>query len=346
MTTNSCYEMKIFVQQMHKDLFSSLLTELGISNFILDSVDCDLEAEYNPADSRQNQYESLLSQSESPIVIYSDNKEYLEDVQKALEHVLPSLQIPIAENMFAISEVDDSWRESWKNSFKPVFVKNVFAIIPPWENPNNFTQKFKITIDPGMAFGTGQHETTRLCLEAMLLMQKEPFQKTVSDGAAQARLDAVYTSVHEKTEQQQQRSMRPFFEKVLDVGTGSGILAIAAHLLGAKEIIGIDLDPDCIPIAIENAAANGISDIQFSHNSCDQILRNAEFDLVLANIQSTPLKSILPEIKRLVAQDGQIILSGILASERDEFVDFAKGLGLIFKSSQTMNDWCSIQFVR
>lgn len=308
MTTNSCYEMKIFVQQMHKDLFSSLLTELGISNFVLDSVDCDLEAEYNPADSRQDQYENLLSQSQSPIVIYSDNKEYLEDVQKALEHVLPSLEIPITENMFVISEVDSSWRESWKNSFKPVFVKDVFAIIPPWENPNDFTQKFKITIDPGMAFGTGQHETTRLCLEAMLTL--------------------------------------PFFEKVLDVGTGSGILAIAAHLLGAKEIVGIDLDPDCIPIAIENAATNGISDIQFSHNSCDQILKDAEFDLVVANIQSTPLKSILPEIKRLVTQNGHIILSGILACERDDFVDFAKNFDLIFKSSQTMNDWCSIQFTR
>ena len=66
------YEMKIFVQQMHKNLFSSLLTELGVSNFILDSVDCDLEAEYNPADSRQDQYENLLQQSQSPIVIYSD----------------------------------------------------------------------------------------------------------------------------------------------------------------------------------------------------------------------------------------------------------------------------------
>lgn len=302
----SCYEMKIFVQQMHKDLFSVLLPELGVSDFILDAVDCDLEAEYNPHNSNQNRYEEILSHAQSPIVIYSEDKNQLIFVQKELERVLPDLHIPVTEGMFVITEIDGSWRDSWKDSFKPIFVKDMFAILPPWENPEAFTQKFKITIDPGMAFGTGQHETTRLCLEAMLGVSK--------------------------------------LNRVLDVGTGSGILAIAAHMLGASQIVGTDLDPDCIPIAVENAQKNGISDILFVHQSCDQITPDHGFDTIIANIQSTPLKSILPEIKRLAAPHANIILSGILTSERDDFVSFAKSLGFVFRSTIDLNDWCCIGF--
>lgn len=302
----SCYEMKIFVQQMHKDLFSVLLPELGISDFILDAVDCDLEAEYNPNNSNQNRYEEFLLQAQSPIVVYSEDKNQLIFVQKELERILPSLHIPVTEDMFVITEIDGNWRDSWKDSFKPIFVKDVFAILPPWENPEKFTQKFKITIDPGMAFGTGQHETTRLCLEAMLNV--------------------------------------PHLGRVLDVGTGSGILAIAARMLGSKNIIGTDLDPDCIPIALENAQANGISDIPFYHQPCDQITPDHSFNTIIANIQSTPLKTILGEIKRLAAPGAQIILSGILTSERDDFVSFAKALGFVFQSTIDLNDWCCLCF--
>jgi len=302
---NTCYELKIFVPQSHKDLFTELLPKLGIFHFVSDAVDCDLEAEYNPKDDKQQQYEDFLNNNASPMVIYHEDKSYLERVQKALEHVLPSVGISIQDIRFELLEIGNQWQESWKNSFKPVFVRNMFAILPPWEAPEQFDQQFKIIIDPGMAFGTGQHETTRLCLESMI------------------DLDVQNKSV-------------------LDVGTGSGILAIAACFLKAKTIVATDLDPTCIPIAQENAEKNNAHGIAFAHKSCDQLEHDHSFDIVVANIQSTPLKTLLPEIKRLTTPQGTIVLSGILEIERQEFVAHAQTLGFTLKTSATLNDWCCL----
>ncbi|BBH54279.1 50S ribosomal protein L11 methyltransferase [Fluviispira sanaruensis] len=297
-----CYELKINISEENKDILAELFAELDIHDFVLGTLECDVEAEYNPQDPKHDYYTELAHNI--PVILYNNDKEYLLSIQSALKHLFPKVNIPFDETTFTIQELaDQDWKESWKASFRPIFVKDIFAIIPPWEQSKSFTQKHKIVIDPGMAFGTGQHETTRLCLETML----------------------NYTIP----------------KKVLDVGTGSGILAIAAQKLGAEFIIANDLDPDCMRIAEENAQTNNAAGIQFTNIPIEDI-KETDFALIIANIQSRPLKAIMPSIREHIADKGIVILSGILVSERKDFLAFLAEKKMNFLATHTMGDWCSI----
>ncbi|APJ04622.1 50S ribosomal protein L11 methyltransferase [Silvanigrella aquatica] len=296
------YELDIHVPEENKEFIAEILTELGIDNFVLGSIDCDVEAEYNPQAPRHDYYTELVK--ETPVVIYSEDKEYLESVQKSLEHVLTSIQFPYDQKTFLIKPIaDQNWQESWKASFKPILIEDKIAILPPWENPSQFGQTHKIIINPGMAFGTGQHETTRLCLEVMLKYNIP--------------------------------------SRVMDVGTGSGILAIAAAKLGATHIVANDLDPDCMRIALENAEVNQTQHIIFTNSAIEEIVEK-EFEMIIANIQSRPLKAIMPSIRDHITDKGIVILSGILVAEMQDFKEFLKSQKMLFIENHIMGDWCSL----
>lgn len=296
------YELGIMITEDKKDLLAAILGELGIHDFVLGSIDCDVEAEYNPLEPKHDYYSELVK--ETPLIIYSDDIEYLESIQKSLEHVFTIMGLSFSGSTFFIKPIaDQDWKESWKASFKPILIHDEIAILPPWENKENFEQIHKIIINPGMAFGTGQHETTRLCLEAML-KYKMP-------------------------------------ERVLDVGTGSGILAITATKLGAKYVIGNDLDSDCMRIAAENAEVNQASNITFTTAAIENIT-DKNFGMIIANIQSRPLKAIMGSIRDHIDEEGIIILSGVLVSEMEDFKDFLVKQKMYFISSHIMGDWCSL----
>lgn len=296
------YELGIIITEDKKDLLAAILGELGIHDFVLGSIECDVEAEYNPLDPKHDYYTELVQ--ETPVIIYSDDKEYLESVQKTLEYVFKTMAFPFTEETFFLRPIaDQDWKESWKASFRPIFIEDKIAILPPWENQENFRQAHKIVINPGMAFGTGQHETTRLCLEAML-QYKMP-------------------------------------ERLLDVGTGSGILAIAATKLGAKYVLANDLDSDCMRIATENAEINQTSNIIFTNTAIENILEK-NFGMIIANIQSRPLKSIMGSIHDHIADKGIIILSGILVSEMEDFKNFLVQQNVTLVTHHIMGDWCSL----
>jgi ribosomal protein L11 methyltransferase len=296
------YELGISIAEEKKDLLAAILGELGIHDFVLGSIDCDIEAEYNPLKPKHDYYSELVQ--ETPIIIYSEDKEYLESVQKSLEHVFVAIAFPFNNNTFFIRPIaDQNWKESWKASFKPIIIGDKIVVLPPWEDKENFKQVHKILINPGMAFGTGQHETTRLCLEVMLKYEIP--------------------------------------EKVLDVGTGSGILAIAATKLGAKYVIANDLDPDCMKIAIENAEINQTPGIIFTKTAIESII-DKNFGMIIANIQSRPLKFIMESIRDHIDEKGIVILSGILVTEMDDFKDFLAKKKMFYISSYIMGDWCSL----
>jgi ribosomal protein L11 methyltransferase len=297
-----CYELKIYVAQDQSELVAQILTELEIGDFIYGEIDCDIEAEYDPSKVTVDLYEKL--NENPPIVLYNEDKEFLQSVQSALLSLFPKVNIPILPNTFLIQEIQDqNWRESWKKSFKPVLVKDFFAIIPPWEKPENFSQKHKIIINPGMAFGTGQHETTRLCLELMLKV--------------------------------------PVAKRVFDVGTGSGILAIAAKKLGSQFVLGNDIDPECMAVANENTKNNLVDGIIFVSDAISNI-NEFNFDLIIANIQSRPLKVLIPDILKRATNSARIILSGILVAEKEDFIQFLSERGARVVCVEVLNHWCAI----
>jgi ribosomal protein L11 methyltransferase len=174
---------------------------------------------------------------------------------------------------------DQDWGEKWKEGLAPLSIGRVF-VRPSWIAAGTPPGMVEVTLDPGMAFGTGTHPTTSLCLAAL------------SD-----RLAAVPAA------------------RVLDVGTGSGLLAIAAAKLGAPVVIGNDNDPVAIRVALENAALNGV---RVAFDLRDVAEQPGPFDLVLANILANTLCELAPAIAAQLAPGGQVLLSGILTPQEAE----------------------------
>lgn len=201
----------------------------------------------------------------------------------------------------------DEWRDRWKEFFKPARVGERLVVRPSWEPFEPGPRDVVITLDPGQAFGTGTHETTRLVLRAV-------------DAHVRGN------------------------ERVLDVGCGSGILGVAALLLGAKEVTAIDVDPIAAEVTRENAEVNGVADrLRASTQPIDEV--EGTFDLVLANIQRVILVPMAAALCAKVAPGGTLVLSGLLAPEEDEVRAAYEPLAS-FAEKTADGEWIALRFTR
>jgi ribosomal protein L11 methyltransferase len=219
-----------------------------------------------------------------------------EGICRALRRYLKSLraiQPGISQTKIEVLPIpEQNWGENWKKFFKPVRVTSRFVIKPPWSSFPLRKNQISIDITPGMAFGTGTHATTKLSIRAL-----------------EERLKKKRASV-------------------LDVGTGSGILSIAAARLGAKEVLGIDTDPVAVEIARENVSQNGVSNIvKIRKGSIGHIRRR--FDVVMANIDLKNLRRMRQPLLRHLKRKGPLILSGILEREGDRLRQHYMETGLL-----------------
>ena len=177
------------------------------------------------------------------------------------------------------SEVaEQNWVQLTQSQFDPIRVSERLWIVPSWHEAPD-AQAINLILDPGMAFGTGSHPTTRLCLEWL--------ERTVTAGLS-----------------------------VLDYGCGSGILAIAAAKLGATDVLGVDIDAQAVSAALANAQRNAVA--AHFHDSSNEI--SGQYDIVVANILSNPLKALAPAICAHVRSGGRLALSGILAEQADDLI--------------------------
>ena len=183
----------------------------------------------------------------------------------------------------------EDWQNAWKQYYHAMDIGRRLAIVPGWEEYD--TDRTVITMDPGMAFGTGTHETTSLCLETL--------DELVQGG-----------------------------ERVLDIGTGSGILAIAALKLGAKEAEGVDIDPMCVRTAGENAQRNGVAERLTVLVGDLSDKASGVYDIITANIVAAAILSLAPAVPALMAPGAKFIASGIIDERRDEVLDGLKAAGL------------------
>lgn len=195
---------------------------------------------------------------------------------------------------------DQDWNAAWEASLRPVEA-GPFVVAPSWaEAPAGLDPALVLRIDPKMAFGTGYHETTRICLRLLP--------------------DAV-----------------PPGGRVLDVGTGTGVLAIAALRLGAASAVGVDVDPWSVTNGRENAERNGVeARLEVREGSLEAVPEGG-FDLVVANIIRSILEPLLPTIAEKAA--GPVVLSGLLATERDRTVEALRGLGFGLEAEAAENEW-------
>lgn len=200
---------------------------------------------------------------------------------------------------------DQVWERAWMEHFKPMKFADKLWVCPSGQEQDD-ADTVCMTLDPGLAFGTGTHPTTALCLEWL---------------ASHDLKDKV----------------------VIDFGCGSGILAIAALLLGARHAHAIDIDPQALTASQYNAEKNQVQD-RISYYLPEQFTP-FEADVVLANILAKPLIELSPSISQLVAKQGNLILSGILNEQADSVADAYRQLGFVVGEAVKQEDWCRLDGV-
>lgn len=213
---------------------------------------------------------------------------------------------------------DQNWMEAWKQYYKPILIGERLLILPAWmESPN--PERIAIKIDPGMAFGTGTHPTTQLCLE---LMEKSVETLKVSETFG-------------------------VFD-VIDVGCGSGILSIAALKLGATNVLGVDIDEESVKNSRENADTNGVGDeFILGVGSVSEILEGKfafkKAPLVVANILAPVIIRLFDAgLADLIEEHGSIVLSGILFEQEQTVIEAGQAKGLRMNERRQIGDWVAL----
>lgn len=290
---------------------SNLLIATGISGFeICDSEDFnEFLLSREPAYDYIDENLMMLSKQRSCIKFYTADNEQGSDIISLVEKALIDLKNTDNTNTYGtlelnVSVVDDNdWKDNWKQYYKPLEIGDRLIVVPAWENVNS--DKIMLKIDPGMAFGTGSHETTSLCLE---FLQKE--------------------DLTDKT--------------VMDVGCGSGILSQGAVLLGAKYAVGCDIDDAAVTCAKSNAKINGLEDKTKYYNG--DLLEGADgkYDIVIANIVADIVMALTNDIGKVIKEDGIFISSGIIVERVSEVSEHIQNSGFEILEIRERRGWAAI----
>jgi ribosomal protein L11 methyltransferase len=239
-----------------------------------------------------------------------------EDNQVVLGYFPAPLDLPFGGTWQKADDTD--WLAAYRASIVPVQIGRV-TICPPWLETS--ASEIKILLEPGLAFGTGQHETTRMAIEALQSppeAQASPPLEAQASPILEAQASPILEAQASPTLEANVRptleaNVRPILEaqKVLDVGAGTGILAIVAAKLGAQAV-GVDNDPNTVGVAQDNAAQNGVQ-VEFLAGLLEDVLPRAPFDLVVANLFAELHAMLMPQYKQALGSHGRLILTGILA---------------------------------
>lgn len=290
---------------------SNLLITIGVGGFeVCDSEDFkEFLSTKTPAYDYIDDNLMQLASQRTLIKFYTaDNEQGIETinlVEKALiELKNGDLSSYMGTLELSVSLVDDSdWKDNWKKFYKPMLIGDKLVVSPAWEDVD--TDKILLKIDPGMAFGTGSHETTSLCLEFIQ-------QQDLSD------------------------------KSVLDVGCGSGILSQAAVLLGAKSACGCDIDDAAVSCAISNSKLNGISDKVTYYNG-DLIEKITDkYEIVVANIVADIIMMLTNDIKSVICENGIFISSGIIVERVNEVKQHIESCGFEILEIREKRGWAAI----
>ena len=247
------------------------------------------------------------------IHVYIPDGDHPEKTAESISGLFTSAGINFDLSDSSLNEED--WANDWKKFHKPLRVGERLIICPSWEEFTRADGDLVITIDPGSAFGTGEDETTRVCLRLL--------EVNLCAG-----------------------------DKVLDIGCGSGILSIAALMLGAKSAIGVDIDKNAVNDAAENARLNGVGsnfvglwgNILTDHGFEESL--GGEYDLICANIVADVHIAMKDIFFDKLKQDGKLILSGIIGTRADEVRSAIERAGFTYISSEEENGWIALSFLK
>lgn len=286
-------------------------TDLDTISAVMSMVDNSLQIEDFSDVTTDGMYGALLDESllnadktKASVSVYIPETKNVTEAKAFIENQLAAEGVEYTMELLGCREED--WAESWKKYYHPIKVGKI-VVVPAWEEYTPAEGEIIVTMDPGMAFGTGTHETTRLVISML--------EKYVREG-----------------------------DRMLDVGTGSGILAICARKLGAKSCAAYDIDPTAVKVARENIAASGVENV-----TCDvsDLLRGVDlsggkYNIVAANIVADIIIRMMPDIAKYMAEGATLIASGIICPRREEVEKCMAENGFEVFDELVENDWCAL----
>ncbi|NLJ57439.1 MAG: 50S ribosomal protein L11 methyltransferase [Tissierellia bacterium] len=314
-------EVSIYTTTNGLEIINGAMVKLGINDAVIEDASV-FEDFLNYESLNWDYYDEDLTEIkdiESCIKVYlADNKqgkELLNEIYKIIDELKSEKSIDMGSLRVETKILnDEDWANNWKEHFKPFIVSDKIVIKPSWEEyTENDDGKIILEIDPGMSFGTGQHHTTRLCIEQLIKHLDKDME-------------------------------------VLDLGCGSGILSIASLLIGAKHCTGVDIDENSVRIARENAKLNGISDSSFTlyqgDVTVDSQLREKigynKYNVIAVNIIAQIIMGMSETFPKLLKEGGIVIASGIINKYLDEVVDNFESLGFEILEINHREEWLSV----
>lgn len=302
------------------DLLSVRLQDLGIRGCMVQDAE-DFQEFLEQKDGKWDYLEDglmELASCETCVTVYLPEDAQGAETLAALRAMLAQMKAEDTEGQYGRLEAvcsgirEEDWANNWKQYFKPFPVGEKLYIRPSWEHDEPEAGRTVLEIDPESSFGTGQHHTTRLCLELM-----------ESEAAG---------------------------SKMLDMGCGSGILFIGGMLLGAKEVFAVDIEENAVRIAKKNAAENHLPEEKYTVRCgnvlSDEALRaeiGSGYDLITANIVADVLKAMAPLFPQFLKKTGTLIISGIIVERKDEVIAAMEAQGFVVTDCREKEGWAAVK---
>lgn len=307
-------EVKIYTTTAGIDPLTGSMLDLGLQGFMIEDAQ-DFDEFLHDTTPRWDYVDQAVMEKmkdcETCVTIYvADNPQGMEELMH-VRQILARLKAQDPDGKYGRLELEmkdvdeEDWSNAWKKYYHPVQVGEHLVVCPSWEAYDRKPDEVVLTLNPGMAFGTGTHDTTRLCMELL--------EKYITPQ-----------------------------DTVLDVGCGSGILAITAALLGANKIIGCDIDEVAVKVAGENAALNGVQDRIAFHQGDLTSQVEGSFQIICANIVADVIIRLSEDAGRYLAKDGIFITSGIIDTREQDVLNALEQNGFQVIERRTSGGWVAL----
>lgn len=317
-------EVNIYTSTDGIELLCAKLMDIGIKGFAIKDAE-----DFNEfLENKNGQWDYIdqdlmgLADCETCITVYLPDNEQGADMLASIRSMLSEVKSADSEGKYGRLEAElssireEDWANNWKQYFKPLKIGNKLVIKPSWEEYDNTDDRIILEIDPASSFGTGQHHTTRLCLELL--------EKCLQPG-----------------------------DKLLDLGCGSGILSIGAMLLGAESAVAVDIEQNAAATAAENAVKNRISSdkytVYFGNILDDEKLADridGDYDVITANIVADVLIAMKGHFQRYLRKGGNLIVSGIIEERMEEVFSALEEAGFIRGEVSVRDGWAAAGFTK
>ncbi len=303
------------------DIVCDKLSDIGIKD-----VQIEDEEEFNIFLHENKKYwdyvdEALLDEKrgETKVIVYIKNDDTAGEILNNIKNLAQNLKKTDEENILGRLEIEtdgineEDWANNWKEFFKPIEIGKKLLIQPEWETYKGDSDRIIFTVNPGLTFGTGTHNSTKLCICELE--------------------DYVDES-----------------KSVLDIGCGSGILSIISLLLGAKYATALDIDPNAVHVAYENAERNNVDTEKYKVYAGDILsdcelfdkINTCKYDVIVANIVADVIIALLPIVKKLIAENGTFICSGIINERLSDVADAMQKEDINIDHTRTDGEWSSV----